>query len=584
MTAPALYSGLSDNLAVALKENPQEVYSWVEQGQLRLVASALWDLRVASGVAELRPRLERVMEEARELAGVRVSWDSWWKKVQPGMKASGCFSEGEKRNTYRLAPGIRPTDVPVEPVAAKPKTAGTAVPASRRTGRATSASGLADWIKWIWGVDASPLPGTTPPDGLAALLESWPEEIIEQAMQRLMAGVEEALQTPRLSPKAKDQWLDLMVNIHRRRQACQVEEVDRETARRMPQLLVQLQTAFQERDGIPSLLSEVGRLTNRDSRWRQDFASGLWNLYRSDVAEGEKLLRVLAGRLDEPQQETLWGDVLAAALAAPSYPNKTTDLDRILSWLRGEQGAAIRRAIRRAALDERSARQVAEFVINSRYAGKAANPGDRLGILVEAALLVQEGGDDLIAEAADSFSSAWEGRKSGEYTPLIAALLDNSRSRLEVQAQLLESKRERQAQKYQELLAKADGYKSALEHHLEVARNEIAANREESRLDLRRGMFEAIAATVESLQGSDANPDQLLRDVKAGLEIAMEAGGAEWYGKVGALVEFDPRLHTGVTQGVKGMPVTITSRGARFPGIQDFIIIKAQVKGQPEVS
>ena len=98
-------------------------------------------------------------------------------------------------------------------------------------------------------------------------------------------------------------------------------------------------------------------------------------------------------------------------------------------------------------------------------------------------------------------------------------------------------------------------------------RAQIAEKREESRLDIRRGMLEVIAETLKSLQAEkDTPPEALLRDVKAGLEIAIQAGGAKWYGKPGEIVEFDPRLHDGEHLLSKGQSVKVKTRGALRSG------------------
>ena len=134
-----------------------------------------------------------------------------------------------------------------------------------------------------------------------------------------------------------------------------------------------------------------------------------------------------------------------------------------------------------------------------------------------------------------------------------------------------------------------DGYESLLKGErslVEGLRNQIAQRREESRLDIRRGMLEVMTETLKSLQSEeDTPPEALLRDTKAGLEIAILAGGAKWYGKQGEIVEFDPRLHDADQPLSRGQKVKVKTRGALVPGVrtEDFILMKAQVNQQNEV-
>ena len=152
-----------------------------------------------------------------------------------------------------------------------------------------------------------------------------------------------------------------------------------------------------------------------------------------------------------------------------------------------------------------------------------------------------------------------------------------------------------------ELQLQRDTYTAALEEkrleyeaQLEKERNlvdglrsRIAKSREESRLDIRRGMLEVIAESLKGLQrNQEKSSEALLRDAVAGLEIAIQAGGAEWFGKPGELAEFDPRLYDGVAGAERGESVKVKSRGAMVPGnlTDDFILIKARVSRPTEVT
>ena len=137
MTSPKHIS-----LAEYLKTDPQEIELWVEDGQLHLVGATLGYLTATSPsrsrehkVADLQATLEPLLEQTG------VKWSTWWKKVQPRVSdaESKYFGRGEQgRSTYRLKPGVSPEQVPVEPLATRPKTKKSAGSSSRKTASAKS--------------------------------------------------------------------------------------------------------------------------------------------------------------------------------------------------------------------------------------------------------------------------------------------------------------------------------------------------------------------------------------------------------------------------------------------------------------
>ncbi|MDE2843710.1 MAG: hypothetical protein OXN21_10030, partial [Chloroflexota bacterium] len=133
------------------------------------------------------------------------------------------------------------------------------------------------------------------------------------------------------------------------------------------------------------------------------------------------------------------------------------------------------------------------------------------------------------------------------------------------------------------------GYEELLEGErslVEGLRNQIGQRREESRLDIRRGMLETIADILRNVQGhGQESHNKLLSEVRVGLEIALLAGGARWYGQPGEIVEFDPRRHEGIDGVAKGSPVQVQSKGAIIPGdlTPDFVLMKAHVAEITEV-
>lgn len=120
----------------------------------------------------------------------------------------------------------------------------------------------------------------------------------------------------------------------------------------------------------------------------------------------------------------------------------------------------------------------------------------------------------------------------------------------------------------------------ALQSQIKTLRAEIAANREESRMEIRRDMLEIMAETLEILHRQKGHPARLLRDVEAGLKLALQAGEAQFYGQADQTVEYNPELHEALEHIARGEAVTIIHPGVLIPGIKtgNYILLKALVK------
>ena len=108
----------------------------------------------------------------------------------------------------------------------------------------------------------------------------------------------------------------------------------------------------------------------------------------------------------------------------------------------------------------------------------------------------------------------------------------------------------------------------------------LAAKREESHLEIRRDMLEAMAATLKMLRQRQGDSANLLRDVEAGLKLALQAGEAQFYGQANQPVEYNPELHEALEHIARGEAVTVIHPGVLIPGIKtgNYILLKALVK------
>ena len=537
-------------LSAYLYADPEEVLSWVNAGQLRLVGATLADLGGSGKAGPLKTRLSTVSKN--------VEWNAWWEDIRPFVREDTFHFSIAKSNVMSLLSQVSDISVEALPVKSHLPTGELEPSGNLRVG---SSRDWPQWVQWLWAKEDAPLPGTTPPDGLVALVETLPEEIIEAAMNRLMTGVSEALATPRLTPKAKDQWLELLTKAHQRRQGCLAPEYTEATARRTPKLLAQLLDALQEQAGIPALLSKAGALTSTDHRWRQDFAAGLWDAFKGNVATAETLLRRLASSLDDKQQVALWGDLLTAAFKGAYYPGRLSDLNRVMSWLKADlRATAIQRLILQAALHDRVAEgDVASFVAESRYAGKSDGP-EKLNALVTAGLLLQEGTDNFIAEVSDAYTVALN--QNGEWgIPLVDALVDASRDHIASLNQQWQDKLDKREEAFTE---KRKGWQDEISHQtsqLRALRAEMVSGRKKSNLEVRSGMLLRIGDILQGTYRADKSTESRLNDVMERLPMVLNDGDAELFGTVGSIVEYDGKLHHTTVAIPRGGLVRIAAPG-----------------------
>ena len=112
---------------------------------------------------------------------------------------------------------------------------------------------------------------------------------------------------------------------------------------------------------------------------------------------------------------------------------------------------------------------------------------------------------------------------------------------------------------------------------------ELAANREESRLELRQDMLLAVGEVLQSVsRGGEAG--ELAVNTAAGLTLALRAGGAEPLGTSGERALYDPEHHQLENHQAHGGlndsgTVTVVAPGVIFRGgiHGDRVLLKAHV-------
>ena len=541
-------------LVAALRENQEEVYSWIEQAQLKLVGVTLADLGGSGKANDLERRLEAVFR------GGKANWNSWWKKVRPALKDYPNYF-AIRQGRYELVTEVE--RIPVEPLLFK-----------------------STWGEWSkseqWPLPGKrALPGPNPP----ANVIKWdilnrkgaePERLIPRAIsvaEEFLAG------KIRTSPSAQ-KWLEMLLEGMGRYR--QLPKQDSYYIGLGSNVLAQLIKLLFERDSGKTLLIASVRQAIDIPGWRKVLASVLWEKHRYGYRECHDMFEYLESHLDAPARIALWDEIALAALSSEEWKREQkADLDRILTYLRKdeERFVIIQRISHRAVTREGPVAAISSFVANSGYSGGSDTNVLRLNASANAAFLAPEVRRDLINDVANIFRGAIDEFQTEEEDTLFSALAGTARDSLKAERKRSQEKLAAQEQKYQKLLDEERNLVRGL-------RSQIAQNREEARLDIKRRMLEDIAATLKHLQRNHENPPEaLLRDAVAGLEIAIQAGGAEWFGKPGELVEFDPRLYEGVEGVNRGETVKVKSRGAKVRGnlTDDFILIKARVNRNSEV-
>ena len=518
----------------------------------------------------MQHRLERPVLERAD-----VRWQTWWKKVQPTLKESRFLRYNKQ--VYSLAPSVRADSIPLEPVVTK--TTGTI----RHTGevrRVPASPNLQPWLQWLWAKEDLPCPGTIPSRELVSLMRSYPEKILPQASVRIITAAAEITGQSGISSRTSQAWLSLILAMGQRDALLFIEEPVGKPQGGMPSVLAQLMAAIKQRDALQQYLEDFKTLVEGNTRWRVAVASGIWRLWYTDSEDGRRIVALLANQLSDRQKIAFAGDLIAAALSDSDYYHEY-GLDRLIDRIRPSSlERAMLVAVLWAAQGVSSPREVAKYAATRPYRRNTPNNPGTLDTLLAAASVLPEGQNLLLSPIISAFRNALRDSTDLSCSPLISSLseaanLESEAAKLELQVRLNEE--------YESHLAEVTSMRSAeerLKSQIATLRGELTSTREASKLDIRRDMLQVIVATLAPLMDGQNDREGLLRDVEAGLKLALHAGGAELYGTVGEPVEFDFNLHQSPEATDPNSSVTIRRQGIRVPGAPpagDLILLKALV-------
>ena len=404
------------------------------------------------------------------------------------------------------------------------------------------AASQADWKKWFLSDANEPPPDLYPKKAVSNALAKWPGKSIDKATNRAIWGAKEFLIESRAPKRAAAGWLEAVARILFRWYECTKEDFAS-----MP----------------------VGVVL-----------AGLTGIAGYDKTTQDLLLKASIPLLGRQSRSEL--DLLVDALLP----------DERVQFIQG--------MIVQSAAGEAPKVGVLNYLNSSPHPESFAPP-HRLKLLTLGAILLAEGQEPVISQASSELAEAIDGSASGRLAPNMQRWLESSR---EQYAGLL-SQMESQRQSYQSNLDRERHEKERLrrefenkQRELDTARREqerlreqvrtfratMASRREESRLEVRRGMLLAIGDILQRACWQGRNSEERLDDVIATLPKALHEGGAEVYGTVGETVPYDPVLHHSTAGMSQGTLVQLAAPGVivRSSESRNRVILKANVVEKSE--
>ena len=552
-----------DSPEALLWEDPAAIARWAEDAPLKLIAAALSVGGGSGKVADIREKLDG------RIPGMK--WEGWWKKAPPMMrKLPEHFSITRvgKDSEYRLLTSVD------------------AVPSTGEDSTGSSDSGattVAEWRKWLQTPTHEPAPGRFPTRQVAGSLAKWPEKDIEQVLLRLIVTVEGALAEGAVSAQAADGWLRAVAQGTIRLRETGGQDTRGYMAARAGTILAQLARIAGDRTP-QDLLLQAGALDGDTDAWRRGFLAGMWDAFEGEDAR--EMYRMASSALGRQARGDLARQIVLAAFGPEMSDRRHSELDRLLDALpEAERLHILEEVIARATTGQRA--EVLDYIESSRH----SEGDERLPLRMVAVLMLSQGQGKLAAR------TSWELAESlaapSTYGPEVAALYENTAARIQAIMAFNAGNLEELKEAHEARIEQERQDQERLRQQVRERNAELAANREESRLEVRQDMLLAIGEVLQSVNDSDA-PGELAASVQAGLNLALRAGGAEPLESPGERAEYDPEIHFLVNENnknennenedsgglAKSSPVTVVAPGVIVRGETngDRVLLKAQVR------
>ena len=547
-----------------LLDRPDELASWADDAPLKLVALALSADGGTGKVADIRAKLDgRVIEEGR--------WKNWWSKRSKALatlpKHFGSV-KAPKGNEYTLLSDVG--DVPAD---WKP-------PAKPKAATAT------DWRKWLQSGAPAPPPGRFPTrqvaNSYAAWSSKWPNKTVNDTLFGLISRAEEIILDGSMNAQAAEGWLSAIARGAIRWRETGQGDTAGYAAARLGGVMAQMAKLAGERTPR-ELLLQAAALDGKADAWRRGFLAGLWESF-----EGEDAREVYvnsSGILGRQARGDLAREMFLSAFGPEFSERRHAELDRLLDALPEEQRLQLlREAIASAAPDQRMA--VVSYISSSHHASGPENlelrmvavltlSGEQSDLAKRTSSEVADAINSKTALAAQSTFPAFGGTAVLQKRPAAAVLDDAARV---AQEEIANKDREiadlRRA--HEEQLEQERKEQERLRQQVRQRNADLAARREESRLEIRRDMLLAIGEVLQ-LARLGVSCNETIGNVEAGLRLALRAGGAEVLES--APGGYDAGLHSSEEELANSTPVRVVAPGIVVRGETDgdLVLLKAKV-------
>lgn len=556
-----------DSPEALLLDRPGELASWADEAPLRLVALALAVDGGEGRVSDVRARLHgRVIDPGQ--------WDNWWKKRT---RALGNLPDhfqtvkGSRGNEYRLLSDVGnvPRDL-AAPTKSRP------VP-------------MKAWREWLASGSPEDVPGRYPTKPVAEALAKWDDAgSIEDVLIRLAVTAESVLGRGELSAQDAGHWQTAIAHGAIRRQEIGGADPRGYIAARAGDILARLARVAEHRTPL-DLLLRAGALDGETDAWRRGFLAGMWDAFEGDNARD--IYAMSTAVLGRQARGDLARQLFLSAFGPEFSDRRHSGLDRLLDALpEAERTRLLQEAIASAAPDQRDG--VLRFIASSRHATGPEN----LQLRIVASMTLDDGQSDFAGRTSEELAGLFRPRtisvdaspaRFSFDVPTISeqgvvhqrpAILDHIAGSLEQALSDNDHRTEELLKGKDAELEQERTENERLRQQVRERNAELAARREESRLEIRQDMLLAAGEVLQSVH-SAATREELARSVEAGLSLALRAGGAEPLEQAGAVVEFDPALHESSRSTPTGGRVRVLAPGVVVRGgvHGDRVLLKAQV-------
>ena len=390
-----------------------------------------------------------------------------------------------------------------------------------------------------------------------------------------MGTTERLLAEGGLSARAAEGWLTAIANAAVRRRETGVRDPRGYDSSRAGRVLIRL-SRLSESKTPDKLLLQAGAIDGETDGWRSGFLAGMWDSFGDDDAHD--LYIRSTGVLGRQARGSLARELFIAAFDPNFSDQRHRQLDRLLDALpEGEREQLLLEGVASAPADQRA--NVLGYVSSSRHAQGA----EHLPLRMTAVLTLSGEQSDLakrtskevadsIAHTVDASPANWSHTVS---SPTVA-VLRGAREQIDEVIRQREIELEGLRKSHEAELEQERQEQERLRQQVRQRNADLAARRDESKLEARRDMLLAIGEVLQSTR-LGVNCEEAVDNVEAGLRLALKAGGAELLES--APEGYDVRLHRSEEELTNSTPVRVVAPGVIVRGEtdDDLVLLKAKV-------